>query len=128
MTGVQTCALPISIGALSAGRNWVADHVRALAQTRAKVSAALATLARDGLAEIPPAKGALYFLLRPKTPRTPLDYVTQLIRAHRVAAIPGDAFGLTQGCALRIAYGALDATTAAEGVGRLVDGVRSLAR
>lgn len=117
-----------AIGALSAGRNWVADHVRALAQTRAKVSAALATLARDGLAEIPPAKGALYFLLRPKTPRTPLDYVTQLIRAHRVAAIPGDAFGLTQGCALRIAYGALDATTAAEGVGRLVDGVRSLAR
>jgi aspartate/methionine/tyrosine aminotransferase len=115
-------------GALSAGREWVADHVRALAQTRAKVREELMTLAHDGLAEIPSAQGALYFLLQPKTSRTPLDYVTQLIRAHRVAAIPGDAFGLMQGCSLRIAYGALDASTATEGVGRLVAGVRALSR
>ena len=115
-------------GALSAGREWVADHVRTLAQTRAKVREELMTLAHDGLAEIPSAQGALYFLLQPKTSRTPLDYVTQLIRAHRVAAIPGDAFGLMQGCSLRIAYGALDASTATEGVGRLVAGVRALSR
>jgi len=115
-------------GALSAGRQWVADHMRMLAQTRATVRDELRMLAHDGLAETPPAQGALYFLLRPKTSLPPLDYVTRLIRDHRVAAIPGDAFGLVQGCALRIAYGALDAATAAEGVGRLVAGVRALAR
>ena len=117
-----------AVGALSAGREWVRTHVRALSLTRANVRDALMTLASDGLAEIPPAQGALYFLLRPKTTLAPLDYVTQLIRDHRVAAIPGDAFGLMEGCALRVAYGALDATTATEGVGRLVAGVRALAR
>lgn len=116
-----------AIGALTAGREWVSAHVRSLAQTRLRVRDELETLARDGLAECPPAQGALYFLLRPKTRLAPLDYVRQLIRDHRVAAIPGDAFGLTQGCALRVAYGALDATTAAEGVGRLVAGVRAFA-
>jgi aspartate/methionine/tyrosine aminotransferase len=117
-----------AIGALTAGRAWVSGHVRALAQTRLKVRDELAALTREGLAELPPAQGALYFLLRPRTALSPLDYVTQLIRDHRVAAIPGDAFGLTQGCALRIAYGALDPKTAGEGVGRLLAGVRALAR
>jgi aspartate/methionine/tyrosine aminotransferase len=56
----------------------------------------------------------------------PLDYVTQLIRANGVAAIPGDAFGLEGGCSLRVAYGALQPATAAEGIGRLVAGVRAL--
>ncbi len=117
-----------AIGALGAGREWVMNHVRALAQTRMKVREELASLARDGFAEAPSAQGALYFLLRPKTSQAPLDYVTQLIRDHHVAVIPGDAFGLTQGCVLRIAYGALDAMTATEGVGRLVAGVRALTR
>lgn len=117
-----------AIGALSAGREWVSEHVRTLAQTRLRVRDELATLACEGLAELPPAQGALYFLLRLKTARSSLDYVRSLIRDHRVAAIPGDAFGLKQGCALRVAYGALDSTTAAEGVGRLVAGVRALAR
>lgn len=117
-----------AIGALSAGRKWVATHLRALAQTRAKMRDELLMLTHEGLAETPPTQGALYFLLRPKSGLSPLDYVTRLIRDHRVAAIPGEAFGLTQGCALRVAFGALDATTAAEGVGRLVAGVRALAR
>jgi len=117
-----------AIGALGAGREWVVEHIRNLSQTRLKVREELATLARDGLAEIPPAQGALYFLLRPKTTLSPLDYVTRLIRDHRVAAIPGDAFGLDEECALRVAYGALDSKTAVEGVGRLLAGVRALAR
>jgi aspartate/methionine/tyrosine aminotransferase len=40
--------------------------------------------------------------------------------------IPGDAFGLAKGCHLRVAYGALQPATVAEGIGRLVAGVQAL--
>ena len=39
--------------------------------------------------------------------------------------IPGIAFGLEEGCYLRIAYGALDKNTAAEGLRRLVGGLKT---
>jgi aspartate/methionine/tyrosine aminotransferase len=116
-----------ALGALRAGRAYVDAHVAQLAQTRARVKRELAALEEAGLLDVPPADGALYFLLRVRSSLPPLDYVERLIRAHRVAAIPGDAFGLDRGCHLRIAYGALQPATAAEGVGRLVDGVKALA-
>ena len=51
----------------------------------------------------------------------------RLIREHRVAAIPGSAFADAAPCSIRISYGALDAQTVAEGIGRLVAGLRALA-
>ena len=51
----------------------------------------------------------------------------RLIREHRVAAIPGSAFADASPCSIRISYGALDADSIAEGVGRLVSGLRALA-
>ena len=45
---------------------------------------------------------------------------------RRVAVIPGPAFGMTDGCYFRVAYGALQKETVAEGIGRLVGGLRSL--
>jgi aspartate/methionine/tyrosine aminotransferase len=50
----------------------------------------------------------------------------RLIREHRVAVIPGSAFGLTNGCHFRVAYGALQKETVAEGIGRLVKGLRKI--
>jgi len=44
-----------------------------------------------------------------------------------VAVIPGTAFGIASGCYLRVAYGALQKQTAAEGIGRLVRGLKALA-
>ena len=41
----------------------------------------------------------------------------RLIREHRVAVMPGTAFGAAEGCHLRVSYGALDERTAAEGIG-----------
>jgi len=116
-----------AIGALQAGRAFVTEKVEKLARTRELVKRDLYLLQEDGLADVPTATGALYFLLRLKSSLTPFDYAKRLIEEHRVAVIPGDAFGLTQGCHLRVAYGALQAETAAEGVGRLVRGVRALA-
>jgi aspartate/methionine/tyrosine aminotransferase len=50
----------------------------------------------------------------------------RLIREHRVAVMPGTAFGMTDGCYFRIAYGALQKATVTEGIGRLVSGLRAL--
>ena len=75
---------------------------------------------------IPPADGAFYILLKVETSLDSLRLAERLIREHGVAAMPGVAFGLGQGCYLRIAYGALDETTAAEGLRRLVVGLKSI--
>jgi aspartate/methionine/tyrosine aminotransferase len=113
-------------GALGNGPTFVREKVRALAETRAMVQRQLRILEKAGLAHVPPASGALYFLLRLRSRLTPLAYATRLIREYRVAVIPGDAFGLVQGCHLRIAYGALQPATVAEGIGRLAAGVQAL--
>jgi aspartate/methionine/tyrosine aminotransferase len=55
-----------------------------------------------------------------------MEIVERLIREHRVAVIPGTTFGLTSGCHLRVAYGALHRETVAEGMGRLVEGIKAI--
>ena len=52
--------------------------------------------------------------------------VERLVREFGVAVIPGTTFGLEQGCYLRVAYGALERDTIAEGVGRLVRGLKTI--
>ncbi len=115
-----------AVGALAAGTEFVREKLRGIAEVRTLVLRELAALARDGVCEVPPAQGAFYFLLRVNSPRPPLELAGRLIREHRVAVIPGSAFGLDHGCHLRVAYGALQKETAAEGVGRLGHGLRAL--
>lgn len=117
-----------AVGALAAGTPFVREKLRALAAVRAVVQRELAALAADGVCDVPAAPGAFYFLLRLKnTTRPPLEVATRLIREHGVAVIPGDAFGLAHGCHLRVAYGALEKSTAAEGIARLARGLRAIA-
>ncbi|HXG63020.1 MAG TPA: pyridoxal phosphate-dependent aminotransferase [Planctomycetota bacterium] len=111
-------------GALSAGPGWCRERVEEVGRTRRVVREALEGL--KGLVEAPPAAGAFYFLVRVRTSLEPLALVERLIREHRVAAIPGTAFGRTRGCSIRVAYGALDRRTAAEGIGRLAQGIRAI--
>jgi aspartate/methionine/tyrosine aminotransferase len=40
--------------------------------------------------------------------------------------MPGSTFGMTDGCTVRIAYGALEKATVVEGIGRLVTGLRAM--
>ena len=56
----------------------------------------------------------------------PMRTAERLIREHRVAVVPGPAFGATDGCYFRVAYGALQKATVAEGIGRLVTGLRAI--
>jgi aspartate/methionine/tyrosine aminotransferase len=113
-----------AIAALGVGRAYCEPHVRALAEVREMVVSQLAALAP--LAQVPAADGAFYCLLRVATPDDPLVVAERLIREHLVAVIPGTAFGMTGGCHLRVAYGALQKETVAEGIGRLVRGLRAI--
>lgn len=120
-----------AVGALQAGREFVSEKLRALATVRAIVQHELAPLVAEQVCEIPPAQGAFYFLLRLRAtpvPPSPLQVAERLIREHRVAVIPGNAFGLDHGCHLRVAYGALQPETAREAIGRLAAGLRALVR
>jgi aspartate/methionine/tyrosine aminotransferase len=118
-----------ALGALEAGAGFVHEKLRAISEVRAVVRDALAPLVADGICDVPPAQGAFYFLLRLRNGnRSALETAEWLIREHGVAVIPGNAFGLAHGCHLRVAYGALQKETAAEGIGRLVRGLRALGR
>jgi aspartate/methionine/tyrosine aminotransferase len=49
----------------------------------------------------------------------------RLIERHKVAVVPGSAFGVADTCALRISFGALDRESVSAGMSRLVEGLRT---
>jgi aspartate/methionine/tyrosine aminotransferase len=112
------------MAALDVGRSYCAPFVAELARVRRLVRERLATL--SDIVEVPEPLGAFYFLLRVRTALDPFTLVERLVREHHVAAIPGTAFGLDGVCSLRISYGALAPDTVAEGIDRLVAGVRRI--
>ena len=113
-----------ALAAIEVGRAYCEPFVRDLAETRGVVLDALREL--GPLARVPPADGAFYCLLNVKTDMAPLVLTERLIREHHVAVMPGPAFGLTSGCYLRVAFGALQKETVEEGIGRLVTGLRAI--
>jgi aspartate/methionine/tyrosine aminotransferase len=125
---ILICAPVVSqvagVGALQAGKAYCQGHLRTLAGTRSMVLQALAGLA--DVCTVPRADGAFYFLLRLRSERSALEIAERLVRNHGVAVIPGNAFGLEKGCYLRVAYGALQPATVAEGMERLVSGLRKI--
>lgn len=125
---ILICAPVISqfaaVGALQAGAAFCGEKRRGIAEIRDVVRRELSSLGER--CELPPADGAFYFLLRVHTGKSPMKLVERLIEEHRVAVIPGTAFGLSGGCHLRVAYGALQREAAMEGIGRLVSGLKKI--
>lgn len=115
-----------AVGALEAGGEWVRAQMAGIAGNRRILRDALRPLEEEGRVTVPPSDGAFYFLLRARSTRPALEVAERLVREHGVAVIPGSAFGDMAGCSLRVAYGSLTPATAAEGVGRLVRGLRAL--
>ena len=115
-----------AVGALEAGGEWVRAQVAGIAGNRRILRDALRPLEEEGRVTVPPAAGAFYLMLRARSARPSLEFAERLVREHGVAVIPGSAFGDVAGCSLRVAYGSLTPATAAEGVGRLVRGLRAL--
>jgi aspartate/methionine/tyrosine aminotransferase len=115
-----------ALAALRVGARYCRPQVDTLAAVRDLVRHELQQIA--DICDVPPAAGAFYYLLRVHTTLDPFTLAERLIREHRVAAIPGSAFGLTEGCYLRISYGALDKDSVAAGVSRLVHGLHAIVR
>jgi aspartate/methionine/tyrosine aminotransferase len=124
-----------ALGALQAGVSYCHQQLPQIVAHRRLFLEHLAQIA--DICEVPAAQGAFYFLLRLKTSRSAMAVVTQLIRDHGVAVIPGETFGmahtLEQGwtqpqapsvCYLRVAYGALQPDQAEVALSRLVQGLR----
>lgn len=125
---ILICAPVISqyaaLGALQVGASYCKEKIGAIASVRQLALDALKGL--DGLSTIAPANGAFYFFLKVDTQLGAFELVEQLIREHRVAVMPGTTFGMKDGCYLRVAYGALQKDTVAEGVERLVRGIKTI--
>ena len=113
-----------AVAALGVGRAHSVPHVQELASIREIVVSELSAL--GPLASVPAADGAFYCLLRVHSPMDPMVLGERLVREHKVAVVPGPAFGMTEGCYFRVAYGALQKATVAEGIGRLVGGLRAI--
>jgi aspartate/methionine/tyrosine aminotransferase len=113
-----------AVGALKVGREYCRSKLTAITAVRARVLEELDAV-RD-ICTVPAAEGAFYVLLRLDTGLDAMELVERLVRDFGVAVIPGTTFGLTEGCYLRVSYGALTEETVAEGVHRLVKGLRSI--
>lgn len=115
----------VALAAMRVGRAYCADRLAQLDAMRVLMADALGDPSVP--CDVPSALGAFYYFITVHTTQTAVTMAERLIREHRVAVIPGSAFGATEGCTLRVSYGALDRDTAAEGVGRLVTGIKALA-
>jgi aspartate/methionine/tyrosine aminotransferase len=116
----------VGLAAMEIGPAYCRDHLRALAEVRELVIGELRSL--EPLCSVPPVDGAFYCFVRVKADVDPMVLAERLIREHRVAVIPGRAFGAMDGCYFRVAYGALQKQTVAEGIGRLVNGLHTILR
>ncbi len=113
-----------ALGALQVGASYCKEHISAIASVR---QLALDSLKRlEGLCMIAPADGAFYFFLKINTKLDAFELAERLIREHQVAVMPGTTFGMDDGCYLRVAYGALQKETVAEGIERLVQGLQTI--
>ncbi|MFI3137741.1 MAG: pyridoxal phosphate-dependent aminotransferase [Methylococcaceae bacterium] len=113
-----------AIGALETGAAYCKTQIQRLAAIRVQVNAELHTL--NDVCDITNTEGAFYSLLKLHTAKNDLDLVKQLISAYKVAVIPGCAFGLHDGCYLRVSYGMLSDHNIHDALKRLSTGIRAL--
>ncbi|MFM8394976.1 MAG: aminotransferase class I/II-fold pyridoxal phosphate-dependent enzyme, partial [Acidobacteriota bacterium] len=113
-----------AVGAMEAGSAYCRAKLPDLDAVRQLALGELRGLGERCL--VPASDGAFYFLLRLSTDQPAMTIVERLIREHKVAAIPGTAFGIDDGCTLRVSYGALQRETVVEGLGRLISGLNTI--
>jgi aspartate/methionine/tyrosine aminotransferase len=113
-----------AVSALDAGAAYCRKHLETIRRVRGIVLDELRRV--EDFCRIPPAEGAFYILMKVDAEPDSQTLAERLIREHKVAAIPGNAFGLVDGCYLRIAYGALEPETAEAGIRRLTDGLKAI--
>ncbi len=115
-----------ALGALEIGPAACRERIAAIAEVRQVVLDKLAAL--GDRVRFPRPDGAFYVFLTIDTDLRAMEVVERLVRDHGVAAIPGDTFGALEGCSLRVAFGALQPQTVAEGIDRFVRGIEHITR
>jgi aspartate/methionine/tyrosine aminotransferase len=115
----------VARAALAVGAAYCRGKVEVLGEVRHMVLEQFARV--RGVCAVPRPGGAFYCLVRVKTGLDSVALASRLITDYRVAVVPGSAFGLDEGCYLRVSYGALDPATVAEGMTRLVEGLAAIA-
>ena len=111
-------------GALEAGGAYCKKFTQSYGEVRLMILNELRKI--EDLCTVPPADGAFYFFLKINTNISPMQLAQQLILEHQVALMPGHAFGMDQGCYLRLSYGALSPEQTVEGAARLIQGLRAI--
>jgi aspartate/methionine/tyrosine aminotransferase len=114
----------VGLRAMEEGRGYCLAHRSSLAHVRQEVLSRLGSIPE--LLTVPPGEGAFYLFAKVRTGMPAIRLAERLIREHRVAVIPGETFGVTEGCHIRIAYGSLKEETVVEGVDRLVNGLKAI--
>jgi aspartate/methionine/tyrosine aminotransferase len=115
-----------ALGALEAGKEYCRPFIEQMNQTRRIVLEALSGVS-DRIEPVE-TTGAFYVFLKFKNRNIDdMELVRSLIEEHRVALIPGRAFGVQGACCLRLSYGALPPEKVTEGLGRLVEGISHIA-
>ncbi len=113
-----------AIECLKIGRDYCLDKRRDIEIARSHLQNRLATVSSI---THPDLDGAFYaFLQLPELVIKDMEIIEYLIRKHRVAVIPGMAFGMTDRQCLRVSYGALESDKAVEGIDRLIEGLQDL--
>lgn len=113
-----------ALAAARVGAGYARPGVETLDRTRQTIFRELTR--EDVPCDTPESTGAFYHFVRVHTALDPLHVVERLIREHRVAVMPGSAFGASTGCYLRVSYGALDESLVTEGIARLVTGLQAI--
>jgi aspartate/methionine/tyrosine aminotransferase len=113
-----------AVGAMRAGRQYCREKLELTTEIREMFPAELGKI--SDLVTVPRTDGAFYFLLRVHKPCDSMELARNLIEQYKVAVIPGMTFGVSEKCYLRISYGPLDKPTAAEGISRLIRGLKAL--
>jgi aspartate/methionine/tyrosine aminotransferase len=113
-----------ALGALETGVDYCRRKLAIIKTVRKNMLDELYSI--SSFCNTPATYGAFYFMLKVDTNMSSMDLAKQLIRDHRIAAIPGETFGLQDGCYLRIAYGALEKSIANEGIRRLTHGLSTI--
>lgn len=114
----------VALKALERGREYPGRYRSVIGAAR-EVLMELLSSVRGGV-ELPTADGAFYLFLRVNTARSSLNLAQALVEKHGVAVIPGEAFGPSEECYIRISYGSLTPELARMGGQRLVDGLTAL--
>lgn len=114
-----------AVGAIQAGSSYCRQWLQEYAEVRKTFLEELAQIKE--FCTVPPARGAFYFFLKIKSPLDDMELAQRLVREYKVAVMPGQSFGIREGCYLRVAYGALRKESAVEGIHRLVRGLQEIA-